>query len=98
MKRALKIFALLLALLLLFGASVAAWYLHHKQPQRAGTLTLTQLTAPVSVRYDERGVPHIRADNDMDLYRALGYVQAQDRLFQMELMRQIGRASCRERV
>ena len=89
MKRALKILALLLAALLLLGGAGSAWYLHSKQPQRSGTLGLAQLQAPVSVRYDERGVPHIRAENEADLYRALGYVHAQDRLFQMELVRRL---------
>lgn len=43
------------------------------------------LTGEVDVRYDDRGVPHIFASNDEDLYRALGYVVARDRLFQLEL-------------
>jgi penicillin amidase len=39
----------------------------------------------VSVLRDEAGIPHITAANHSDLARALGYVQAQDRLFQIEL-------------
>lgn len=96
MKRALKIFALLLPTLLVAAAAFAAWYLHSKQPQRSGSMTLTQLTAPVSVRYDERGVPHIRAENESDLYRALGYVHAQDRLFQMEMTRRLAQGELAE--
>lgn len=96
MKRILKISALLLATLALVLAGVAAWYLHNKQPQRSGTLTLTQLQASVNVRYDERGVPHIKAENDADMYRALGYVQAQDRLFQMEMMRRLAQGELAE--
>jgi len=89
MKRVLRLFALLLAALLLLGGTGGAWYLYTKQPQRSGTLNLMQLQSPVTVRYDERGVPHIRAENETDLYRALGYVHAQDRLFQMELVRRL---------
>ncbi len=48
------------------------------------------------MRYDDRGVPHIRADNETDLYRALGYVHAQDRLFQMEIMRRLSRGELAE--
>ena len=48
-------------------------------------LTAGKLSAPVDVFYDERGVPHIFAENDYDLYYAQGYVTARDRLFQMEL-------------
>ncbi|MDD5334930.1 MAG: penicillin acylase family protein [Rhodoferax sp.] len=96
MKRALKIIALLLAALIALAAAGTAWYLHGKQPQRSGTLTLTQLQAPVSVRYDERGVPHIRAQNETDLYRALGYLHAQDRLFQMEMVRRLAQGELAE--
>jgi penicillin amidase len=42
------------------------------------------LTQPVRVVFDDRGVPHIFASNELDAYRALGYVVARDRLFQME--------------
>lgn len=44
------------------------------------------VSAPVSVRRDAAGIPHIHAANRADLARALGYVQAQDRLFQIELV------------
>jgi len=96
MKRTLKIIALSLLSLLVLAAGAAAWYIHGKQPQRGGTLSLTQLQAPVTVRYDERGVPHIRAENEPDLYRALGYVHAQDRLFQMELLRRLAQGELAE--
>lgn len=42
------------------------------------------LSAPVLVRYDEHLIPHIFAENELDLYRAQGYVTAQHRLWQME--------------
>ena len=96
MKRLFKTLALTLLALLLLIAAGAAWYLQGKQAQRSGTLTLTDLQASVSVRYDERGVPHIRAENEPDLYRALGYVHAQDRLFQMELMRRLANGELAE--
>ncbi len=43
------------------------------------------LSAPVTVTYDDRAVPHIKATTVDDAYRALGFVVAHDRLFQMEL-------------
>ncbi|HXE57223.1 MAG TPA: penicillin acylase family protein, partial [Gemmatimonadales bacterium] len=43
------------------------------------------LRAPVGIVYDDRGVPHIFARSAADAYRALGYVVARDRLFQLEL-------------
>lgn len=96
MKRTLKLFALTFAMLLVIAAAGAAWYIHSKQPQRSSTQTLTQLGAQVTVRYDERGVPHIKAENETDLYRALGYVHAQDRLFQMEMVRRLAQGELAE--
>ena len=56
-------------------------------PQTEGTLTLSNLTAPVEVLRDRWGIPHIYAKDQADLFFALGFVHAQDRLFQMELNR-----------
>lgn len=82
---------------LLAGIALAAtWYVQEKLPQRSGELSLAQLTAAVDVHYDERGVPHIQAQNELDAYRALGYVHAQDRLFQMEIMRRLARGELSE--
>jgi len=50
---------------------------------------LESLTAPVSVFRDSMGIPHIYAENEEDLYRTVGYVMAQDRMWQMDLMRRI---------
>ncbi len=94
MKRRLLVLA---PLSLAVAAAVAATsYFYSKQPQRSGELSLQHLTAPVTVRYDERGVPHLQAGNQADLYRALGYVHAQDRLFQMEMLRRLARGELAE--
>jgi penicillin G amidase len=60
-----------------------------------GTLTVQAFDAGVTVIRDEWGIPHIRAKGVEDAYRALGFVHAQDRLFQMELnlRRAVGRAA-----
>jgi len=52
---------------------------------REQQVALEGLGARVEVRYDDRGVPHIFAASDLDAFRALGWVHARDRLFQMEL-------------
>ncbi len=65
-------------------------------PEVDGTLTLPGLRRPVVVHRDEWGVPHIRAEGGAeDAWLALGFVHAQDRLFQMDLNRRrgIGRAA-----
>jgi penicillin amidase len=56
-------------------------------PQLDGSLTVYGLAAPVTVARDARGVPHIRASSMDDLIFAQGYVTAQDRLWQMDLLR-----------
>lgn len=48
------------------------------------------LSDSVSIRYDSRGVPHIFATGEADAWRALGYVVARDRLFQLELQARAG--------
>jgi len=100
MKRTLKILLVTLTVLLtvavIAAAAFFAWHAHGKLPQRSGTLALQRLQSPVSVAYDERGVPHLRAQHETDLYRALGYVHAQDRLFQMEMVRRLARGELAE--
>ena len=93
MKRSLTLLAMVIALAI---AGSGYWYVQGKQPVRDGELPLAGLQAPVSVRYDARGVPHLQAQNEADLYRALGYVHAQDRLFQMEIMRRLARGELAE--
>ncbi|OCT22551.1 penicillin acylase family protein [Pseudomonas putida] len=92
MKRSLTLLAIVVAV----AAGTGYWYVHSKLPQREGEVKITGLSAPVSVRYDTRGVPHLQAQNEQDLYRALGYVHAQDRLFQMELVRRLSRGELAE--
>ncbi|MFI3157245.1 MAG: penicillin acylase family protein [Methylococcaceae bacterium] len=61
--------------------------LHQAMPQLDGSVKLEQLTAEVRILTDAHGIPAIYAVNRVDTVRALGYVTARDRLFQMELMR-----------
>jgi penicillin G amidase len=56
-------------------------------PQLDGDIRLTGLSAPVTVRRDAHGVPHIDASTQDDLFFAQGYVTAQDRLWQMDMFR-----------
>jgi len=86
----------LLGCALIMALVVGGWHLYTKLPKRDGSLALNQLEAAVTVHYDERGVPHITAKNETDLYRALGFVHAQDRLFQMEMARRIARGELAE--
>ncbi|MCA0969509.1 penicillin acylase family protein [Halobacillus litoralis] len=62
-------------------------YINRTLPKVEGEISLSGLTQQVTVTRDEQGVPHIQAANPHDLFMAQGYIQAQDRLFQMELAR-----------
>ena len=56
-------------------------------PQTTGSLKLKGLSGPVDVKRDGYGIPQIYADTDEDLFRAQGYVQAQDRFWEMDVRR-----------
>lgn len=56
-------------------------------PQTTGSLKLKGLSAPVSVKRDGSGIPQIYADKSEDLFLAQGYVQAQDRFWEMDVRR-----------
>ena len=60
----------------------------HARARTTGTIAgLRLLHAPVEVLRDDRGVPHVVASNEHDLFFAQGYVEGSDRLFQMDLLR-----------
>ncbi len=65
-------------------------------PEAGETLQFSTLQSPVTVYRDEYGVPQIYADNLHDLFFAQGYVQAQDRLFQMDFQRRVGTGTLSE--
>ena len=54
-----------------------------------GAILLTSLEDTVSIAFDNYGVPSINASNEKDIYFALGYIHAQDRLWQMDLTRRV---------
>jgi penicillin amidase len=73
------------------AAVAAAWFaLRASLPQLEGKAELPGLGAPVAVERDAAGVPVIRGRTRTDVARATGYVHAQDRLFQMDLLRRTG--------
>ncbi|MEU9960380.1 penicillin acylase family protein [Streptomyces sp. NPDC050982] len=56
-------------------------------PQTKGSITLDGLSGPVDVKRDGYGIPQIYASTDADLFMAQGYVQAQDRFYEMDVRR-----------
>ena len=77
----------LLILVLAVGGVWAYDHLRASLPRLDGEQRIAGLAAPVDVERDELGVPVIRAANRLDAARALGFLHAQDRFFQMDLLR-----------
>ncbi|KRD11811.1 penicillin amidase [Flavobacterium sp. Root901] len=88
MKRLKKILLVLLVLVVVIGIGLCA-YIFHLKPKYEGELEIKNLEKETTVYFDEYGVPHIYADSEKDAMTALGYVHAQERLWQMELLRRI---------
>lgn len=85
MKKFLKVFLIIIVII-----ALGLWYfVNSLKPQYSGNLKLKGLSDKVAVYYDTYGIPHIYAENQSDAYIALGYVHAQDRLWQMEVIRRI---------
>ena len=78
-----------LVVLILFIASAGWLYSKTLHPVYNGEIKIKNTTEDVTVYFDDIGVPHINAQNQKDAYLAFGYVHAQDRLWQMELVRRI---------
>ena len=88
-----------MALLLVTAAGFVFWLRSATRsalPQLDGEAHLAGLSAPVMVRRDAHGVPHIEAATQQDLFAAQGYVTAQDRLWQMDLTRRFANGELAE--
>jgi len=91
-QRLLWLLALPAGLLLLVAGAVGWgwWQMRGSLPQLDGSLPLAGLTAPVRIERDAQGVPTITGTTRLDVARATGFVHAQDRFFQMDLLRRSG--------
>jgi len=85
MKKIIKISIFLICILVI----AVLVFVNSLKPTYKGDLKLNTLKERVTVFYDDFGVPHINAQNEHDAFTAFGYVHAQDRLWQMEIMRRI---------
>jgi len=84
-KKTITIFLILVSLLIILGFL----YYQYLKPNYSGEITLDAVYQETTVYFDDYGIPHIYANSHLDAVTTLGYVQAQDRLWQMELMRRI---------
>src|SRR5262245_23827925 len=92
-RRLLRWLALSLGGLILLSVAAAAggyWWLRQSLPQVDGAIEVAGLRAPVVIVRDRWAIPHIEADRLLDASFALGFVHAQDRLWQMEFERRLG--------
>jgi penicillin amidase len=84
-----------IVLIVLIGIVTAAGALYVRSVARRGlpdydaTVELSGIIQQVVVYRDAYGIPHVYAQNEDDLYRAVGYCMAQDRLWQMDLLRRV---------
>lgn len=95
-KKLLTAVVALVILTVTVGAGVYYRWSRAGLPQLDGEIVVNGLTAPVTVFRDGRGIPHLRAATEDDLFFAQGYVVAQDRLWQMDISRRVGRGELAE--
>ncbi|WP_455282022.1 penicillin acylase family protein [Cupriavidus necator] len=84
-----RLLAVLLVVAVAGAAGALVWYRHAAQPPASGTVALPGLRDKVTIVRDGHGVPHIRAASKADAWFALGYVHAQDRLWQMQMNKRV---------
>ena len=88
MKKLKKVLLIILLLIAIIAVSGYGYMLTTK-PEYEGEVALKNIAKQTTVYFDDYGVPHIYATTQKDGMVALGYVHAQDRLWQMELLRRI---------
>ncbi|MFI6022387.1 penicillin acylase family protein [Streptomyces sp. NPDC051287] len=86
-----RLIVLVLVLAIVGGVAYGAYWsistVRASFPQTKGSLTLKGLSGPVTVKRDGNGIPQVYASSDQDLFMAQGYVQAQDRFYEMDVRR-----------
>ena len=88
---------ILIGLALLIALSTCGYlYLCSLTPVYDGSQNLSCIKTPVKVLRDKWGIPSIKASNTIDLYKAFGFIHAQDRLFQMDGMRRLSNGQLAE--
>jgi penicillin amidase len=97
MRRAVRVLLVIVVLLLALPVLLLGW-LSIDQPKSSGKARIPGLTAQVNVGFDADGIPRIRAQNETDAARALGWLHARDRLWQMEQQRRVGQGRLAEIV
>ncbi|MPZ94594.1 MAG: penicillin acylase family protein, partial [Propionibacteriales bacterium] len=87
--RVVSLIGVVVGVALVLSLLAGIWTVRRSYPQTDGELTVAGLSGDVEVVRDSYGVPQIYADTAEDLFRAQGFVQAQDRLFEMDFRRHV---------
>jgi penicillin G amidase len=95
-RTALRLLLWIFALAVVVLATTIWWLVYRPLPQLDGRVSVGGLQSNVTVERDKWGVPHIRAGSVEDMAEAEGYVMAQDRLWQMDLLRRVARGQLSE--
>lgn len=95
-RTALRLLLWIFALVVVGFATTIWWLVYRPLPQLDGRVSLGGLQGAVTLERDQWGVPHIRAGSLEDLVEAQGYAMAQDRLWQMDLLRRVARGQLSE--
>jgi penicillin G amidase len=85
-----------IAIIVVAAVAVVWWFVYRPLPRLNGRISVPGLQKDVIVERDSWGIPHIRASSVEDLVEAQGYVMAQDRLWQMDLLRRVARGQLSE--
>ena len=96
MRIILRVFFWVFTILIIATTALTWRFIYRPLPQTDGSISLPGLQHEVAVDRDRWGVPHIRAASVEDLAEAQGYVMAQDRLWQMDLLRRVARGQLSE--
>jgi penicillin amidase len=84
-----KNIAVVLVIVLAAASASVYYWLYKSRPSGDDIVIIAPTGSDVEVLFDKYGIPHIYASSESDAYFALGYVQARDRLFQMEMTRRL---------
>lgn len=89
LKRTLQVLLVLIVIIIMAGFVLIRTLSRRALPDYNADISLKGLTYDVEVFRDHYGIPHIYAETEKDLYTAVGYLMAQDRLWQLDFLRRV---------
>ena len=94
----LKAVGLAILVLVVIVVGIIAWLIRSPLPKVNGAIQVSGISAPVTIRRDTRGIPHIDASVESDLFFGEGFACAQDRLWQIDMLRRTAEGKLSEIV